>query len=196
MPSTFTSLSLGAVSDHLRHSEHRSQGPRASTCAMSSMPIDCMIPVPRGTDSADSVRDYIPKVLTISHGLSEESARRSALEWKSGNGKQLCKMRITRLRATFGNRITRLLYQEVRTQMLEEQYAPSVPPIRKVRGAIKSSPGDTSNILADEADTDSQTCGWLLLWPSRSSSPSCTPSCEADQLASQCSSSGHWDFVW
>lgn len=114
---------------------------------MSSMPTDFMIMVPRSTDSTDSVREYIIKVLEISHGLSEESARHSALEWTSGNGEQLRKVRITQFRTTFGNRIARLFHKESRTRVLEEQYAASVPPTCEVRGAIRSNPGDPAQYI-------------------------------------------------
>lgn len=103
---------------------------------MSSTPV---IPVPSRIDSAEAVRDYIKKVLTESQGMSDESGYHSASEWKSGDGKELREMRVHQFRTTFGNRIGHILYKEVRTQVLEEEDAMSVPWTREARGKIRSS---------------------------------------------------------
>lgn len=98
---------------------------------MSSSPT---IPIPLPTDNTPTVRAYIQKVLSTSHNFSNESALHSAAEWKAGSGADLRKMRARRYRETFGNRVARILYQEVRVQVLEEEYAEREPLSRETRG--------------------------------------------------------------
>ena len=92
------------------------------------------VSIPLSNDVSSTVRDYITKVLKVSHDFSEESARHSAAEWRSGSGDDLRKMRASQYRETFGNRVARILYQEVRIQVLEDEYANSEPLTRETRG--------------------------------------------------------------
>jgi hypothetical protein len=92
------------------------------------------VPIPLGTDGSSTVRDYITKVLKVSHDFSDESAHHSAAEWPAGSGDDLRKMQASQYRETFGNRVARILYQEVRIQVLEDEYANNKPLTRETRG--------------------------------------------------------------
>lgn len=103
-------------------------------CNMASNP---KVPIPFPTDDTPTVRAYIAKVLTTSHDFSAESARHSAAEWKSGTGADLRQMKAPQYRETFGNRVARILYREVRIQVLEEENAKSTPLSRETRGMFR-----------------------------------------------------------
>lgn len=92
--------------------------------------------VPRSAEGASVVRHYINEVLRVSYDFSEESACQSAREWTAGSGDDFRNMRLSQYRMTFGNQVARILYKEVKTRVLEEEYAENPPPTREVRGRL------------------------------------------------------------
>jgi hypothetical protein len=100
------------------------------------------VAIPLPTDNTLTVRNYIAKVLKTSHAFSAESAHHSAAEWKAGSGADLREMKASHYRETFGNRVARILYREVRVQVLEEEYAKRKPLSRETRGMIRRSKQD------------------------------------------------------
>jgi hypothetical protein len=108
----------------------------------SEMASNRKVPIPLPTDSTPTVRAYIFKVLITSHASSAESARHSAAEWKAGTGADLRKMKASQYRETFGNGIARILYKEVRIQVLEKEHAESKSLSRETRGMIRRSGRD------------------------------------------------------
>lgn len=100
------------------------------------------VPIPLPTDDTFTVRAYIVRVLVTCHDFSVESAHHSAAEWKIGTGADFRKMKASRYRETFGNRVARILYREVRVQALEEQHAKSKPLSRETRGTYDSLPNE------------------------------------------------------
>jgi hypothetical protein len=104
------------------------------TLQPSDMASNPKVPIPLPTDDTSTVKAYITKVLITSHTFSAESAHHSAAEWKTGTGADLRQMQASQYRETFGNRVARILYREVRIQVLEEECANRKPLSRETRG--------------------------------------------------------------
>lgn len=124
------------------HLEDSAVTPFIFTLQPYNMASNPKVPIPLSTDDTPTVRNYIVKVLKLSHDFTTESAHHSAAEWKTGIGADLRQMKAPQYRETFGNRVARILYREVRIQVLEEEHAKRKPLSRETRGMTRRSERD------------------------------------------------------